>query len=288
VLVHYRDLRSALPDQLQWEDRLWLFEREGEALRFREYPWVAFADESGRFERRGGETERVLGAWEPSADQRREIEAGLAVGAREVREKRLGPTPAGYASARSRFDSARAVGFESTVEVDLSGAAPRVAVSDSLGSSAAAAALEGRTEYRGERVAEDGSVEGAFDRDGRRLGRFRMLRAGRPRGVPAPAEPPREATRAEVEERLYRTLGRQLAHAEALPERFAGGPGERAALRARVRAEVERLFADQGNDPRAHAPTLEKLAAAIERAYAEARLSREEIGRGVEEGRIRP
>jgi hypothetical protein len=288
VLVHYRDLRSALPEQLQWEDRLWLFEREGDALRLREYPLVAFDDESGRFERRGGESQRVLGAFEPSAGQRREIAAGLGVGTREVREKRLRPTATGWASSPGRFDSARFVGFESSVELDLSGAAPRLVVSDSLGSSAAAGALEGRTEYRGERVAADGSVEGAFDRDGRRVGRFRMLRAGRPQGVPASAEPPREATRAEVEERLYRTLGRQLAHAEALPERFAGGPAERAALRARVREEVERLFEAQGNDARAHAPTLEKLAAAIERAYAEARLSREEIGRGVEEGRIRP
>jgi hypothetical protein len=284
VLVHYRDLRSALPDQLQWDDRLWLFEREGEALRFREYPQVGFSDERGRFAGPAGD--RTLGAWEPSDLQRGEIEAGLAVGDREVREKRLRATPAGWASARSRFDSARFLGFESTVEVELAGAAPRVVVSDSLGSSAAAGALLGRTEYRGERVAPDGSVEGAYDRDGRRVGRFRMLRAGWPRGVPAPA-PRREPTRAEVEERLYRTLGRQLAHAEALPERFAGGPRERAALRARARAECERLFADQGNDPRAHAPLLERLAAAIERAY-ERGLSRSEIGRAIEEGRIRP
>lgn len=285
MLVHYRDLRSALPEQDQWEDRLWLFQREGDGLRFREYPLVHFSDEAGRFERAGGERQRVLGAWEPSPAQRGEIETGLRVDAYGAREKRLGRTPSGFSSARSRFDSARVVSFESVVELDLSGAAPRIVVSDSLGSSAAGQALEGRTEYRGERVAGDGSVEGRFDRDGRRVGSFRMLRAGLPGGA-APAAPPREPTRAEVEERLYRSLGRRLAHDEALPERFAGGAGEQEALRARVRAALERGFADQGNDPRAHAPTLETLGAAIERAYVDERLTREEIGRRLEDGRI--
>jgi hypothetical protein len=289
VLVHYRDIRSAQPEQDQWEDRLFVFQREGEALRFREYPVVLFDDESGRFARRGGETERELGAWEPNGGQRAEIARGLRVRAEGVREKRLRPAAGGYSSARSAFDSARTVGFESIVELDLAGAAPRITVADSLGSSAARS-LEGRTEYRGERRGPAGEIEGSYDRDGRRVGSFRMLRSGAPRGLAEPApRPPEEPTRAEVEERLYRSLGRQLAVSDALPERFpGGGAAERAALAERVRTALAALFADQGNDPRAHAPTLERLAAAVERLYAEEGRSREEIGRMLEDGRLRP
>jgi hypothetical protein len=289
VLVHYRDLRSAQPEQDQWEDRVFVFEREGDGLRFREYPVVLFDDEDGRFSRRGGETERSLGSWEPNPGQRAEIARGLRVRGDGVREKLLREAaPGRWSSARSAFDSARTVGFESIVELDLSGAAPRIRVSDSLGSSAALS-LEGRTEYVGESTGA-GEILGRFDRDGRRVGRFRMLRSGAPGGRAAPpSRPPAEPTRAEVEDRLYRSLGRQLAVSEALPERFpGGGAAERAALGERVRAGLDALFEDQGNDPRAHAPTLQRLSAAVERLYVEEGRSREEIGRMLEDGRLRP
>jgi hypothetical protein len=250
---------------------------------------VSFADEAGRFERSGGEAVRTVGAWQPSAAQRDEIAAGLRVDPRGAREKRLRPTATGFASSRSAFDSARVVSFESQVELDLSGPAPRLVVSDSLGSSAAQA-LAGRTEYRGERVGADGAIEGRFERDGSRLGSFRMLRTGPPRGLGEPPPPPLpEPTRADVEDRLYRSLGRQLAASDALPERFAAeDPESRERLRARVRAELDARFAAQGNDPRAHAPALERLAAAIVRLYAEEGRSREEIGRLLEDGELRP
>jgi hypothetical protein len=288
VLVHYRDLRSAQPEQDQWEDRLWVFEREGDGLRFKEYPAVRFDDEGGRYETRGEIQERTLGAWEPSDGQRREIAAGLAPDPYGLREKRLRRTDAGYSSAKSRFDSARVVSFESIVELDLSGAAPRLAVSDSLGSQAAKSPLEGRTEYRGERTLPDGSVAGRFDRDGRKVGTFVMMRSGARQGD-APVRAAEEPTRELVEARLFRTLGRELAASDALPERAAPADAAgRDALRARIRAEVDRLFADQGNDPRAHAPMLARLAAAIERAYTQEGRSRAEIGRLVEDGALRP
>jgi hypothetical protein len=104
VLVHYRDLRSGVPEQDQWEDRILRFEREGADLRFREYPLVLFADESGRFERSGGEPVRVVGAWQPTPEQQREIAAGLRVDPRDAREKRLRPTATGFSSSRSAFD----------------------------------------------------------------------------------------------------------------------------------------------------------------------------------------
>jgi hypothetical protein len=289
VLVHYRDLRSAMPEQEQWEDRLWVFEREGDALRFREYPAVRFDDESGRYESAAGIRQRTLGAWEPSAGQRREIAGGLEPDPYGAREKRLRPTATGFSSAKSRFDSARVVGFESTVELDLSGAAPRFSVSDTLGSSAAAQSLEGRTQYLGERVAEDGAVSGRFDRDGRRVGTFVLMRSDRKRGGGEPVRADEPPARALVEDRLFRTLGGELAESDALPERASpADPAARAALLARVRAEVERLFADQGNDPRPHAPMLARLAEAIERAYTEEGRSRAEIGRMIADGALRP
>jgi hypothetical protein len=289
VLVHYRDLRSAQPEQDQWEDRLWVVEREGEALRFREYPAVRFDDESGRYEMQGEIRSRTLGAWEPSDGQRREIAAGLAPDPYGAREKRLRPTPAGFSSAKSRFDSARVVGFESTVEIDLAGAAPRISVSDTLGSSAAASGIEGRTQYAGERVAEDGSVAGRYDRDGKRVGTFVMMRSGVSKDGEPPVRAAEEPARDVALARLFRTLGGELANSDALPERASpADPAARAALLARIRAEVERLFADQGNDPRAHAPMLARLAEAIERAYTEEGRSRAEIGRLVADGALRP
>ena len=290
MLVHYRDLRSDAPEQVQWEDRLWVFEHEGEGLRFVEYPSVRFEDERGRFEEAGGEVQRVLGAWEPSEGQRAEIARGLEVNARSVVHERLDPTAQGFSSRRpGGFDSARYVTFESSLEVDLRGPAPRFVWSDQLGSSAAHA-LEGRTLYQGERIEEGGAIAGAYDRDGRRVGRFRMLPAGAPRGVaePAPPAPGERPDRAAVEARLYRELGRQLGASDALPERFEGAREARAGLRARVREELERRYRDQGNDPRALAPEIERLAAAIERLYADEGRTRAEIGRMLEDGRLRP
>jgi hypothetical protein len=183
VLVHYRDQR-AQPEIPQWEDRLFVFEREGEGLRFRDYPVVRFDDAAGRFERLGGESARVLAFWEPSDAQRAEIERGLEVDPRGASSKLLVPSPGGFTSRRAREpDGLRFVGFETVVDVELGGEAPSVVVTDVLGgASAAVESRRGTTEYAGERVAPGGrSVEGRYARDGQRVGRFRMVRAGPPR-----------------------------------------------------------------------------------------------------------
>jgi hypothetical protein len=189
VLVHYRDARSAQPELPQWEDRLFVFEREGEGLRFRDYPNVRFDNGAGRFERLGGEAARVLAFWEPNEAQRAEIERGLEVDARGATSKLLVRSERGYATAPARTpESLRFVGFETAVELDLAGAAPSLVVSDRLGSAAVASGLQGTTAYRGERVSPDGrTIEGRYARDGRLEGRFRLVRAGPPRGA---ADPP--------------------------------------------------------------------------------------------------
>lgn len=267
-----------------------MFEPEGDSLRFRDYPIVRFDDDAGRFESLAGQPSRVLAFWEPSPAQRAEIEAGLEVDPRGATAKELHPTPAGWSSRRARAGggSLRFVGFESVVEVDVSGAAPTVAVTDSLGS-AAVQGIEDRTEYRGERVSADGrTIEGRYERDGRRVGTFRMTRSGPLRG--AAAVPERagggSAGRDEALAALSRALAPRVAASEALPERFPGGPEERARLRARVRAELEAGAAGAGGDVRGLAPELDGLARAIEALYADAGRSRDEISRLLADGEI--
>ena len=74
VLVHYKDANATHPDEQRWDDRVWVFEKTGDRLKWTEYPIAVFADESGRFERRStGQLARVLGYWEPSEAQLAEI-----------------------------------------------------------------------------------------------------------------------------------------------------------------------------------------------------------------------
>ena len=91
VLVHYRDARSSNPGALRWEDRVWHFQREGERLLWTDYEIVHFVDARGRFER----DRRVLGPWEPSRSQRREIERGLFASPRGARVLALEQTEEG-------------------------------------------------------------------------------------------------------------------------------------------------------------------------------------------------
>ena len=46
VLVHYEDAASSGAERERWDDRAWVFEREGDRLRWTEYPVVVFDDET--------------------------------------------------------------------------------------------------------------------------------------------------------------------------------------------------------------------------------------------------
>ncbi len=98
LLVHYRDGASPNPDAMRWEDRVWHFQREGERLLWTDYEVVRFVDSRGRFER----DRRVLGPWEPSRSQRREIERGLFANPRGARVLALEKTEDG--GWRTRVD----------------------------------------------------------------------------------------------------------------------------------------------------------------------------------------
>lgn len=296
VLIHYRDVSGAEADLPQWDDRLWTFEPEPGgvgALRWTEYPVVAFDRERGRFRGVLGQgSVREVGHWEPDAAQRREIERGLEASPRGARHRTLRRTPDGWSSeadAGSAYDSARFVTWSSVFRVTLGGAAPRFEIQDALGSSAAEA-IRGRTLFAGERVLEGGRVvEGRYDRDGRHLGTFRMTRSGGRRLLEAERAAAPDAR--EVYERFYRELGRQLRTHRALPDHSTEGDATaagREALQARVRGEIEVLYRAQGNDPRPHAPQVEKLSVAITGLYVDEGRSRDEIGRLLQEGALRP
>jgi hypothetical protein len=287
VLIHYTDRASERPEQKQWDDRLWVFERDGERLHWREHPIVVFRNRSGRFESLGSNA-RSLGFWEPDGAQRREIGSGLEASARSASQRVLRRTPDGWSSAtRQAADSASVVVWQSIWEIDLAGAAPRFAVHDSLGN-AAVEAIQGTTLYAGESVEAEGDVvAGRYERDGVRFGVFRMTRSGVPSVYEAKpsAEPDKDA----VYDRFYAELGRQLRTVSALPERtdpLAGS--EREAFRERIRAAVEERYRAQGNDPRPHAPQVDALTRAIEGLYLDEGRTLEEIGLMIEDGRVRP
>jgi hypothetical protein len=264
-----------------------VFQPEGERLRWIEYPIVSFSDEGGRFRRGRDDFVREVGHWEPNAAQAREIRAGLKVNPREKRDQLLRRKVGGWSSAEATqaYDSARFVTWTSVWEVDLAGGAPSFTTVDSLGS-AAASPIQGRTEYLGETVLEGGSVvEGRYRRDESRVGSFRLTRSGA-RDLLEAVAPPREVEKEEVYDRFYRQLGRELRASDALPERVAPSVA-RATLQDQVREELEARYRNQGNDPRPHAPQIEKLADAISGLYLEGH-SRDEIGRMLQEGRLRP
>ena len=251
--------------------------------------WCPSPTRAGRFARSGGELERVLGAWEPNEAQRHEIASGLRVDARGAREKRLRPDASGFSSARGAFDSARVVGFESRVELDLSGAAPRIVLVDSLGSSAAQA-LEGRTEFRGERITADGDVEGRFDRDGtpgRQLRHDAQRRPARPRraaaGAAGGADPRRGRGAALPHARAPARRGRRAAR--ALRRRARGA--RRAALRGSGRsssgASPTRATTRASTPPTSSAWRSPSSASTPRRVSA----ARRSAGR-LEDGRLRP
>jgi len=186
VLVHYTDDHTANPEQMRWDDRIWVFERKGERLRWTEYPIVVFADASGRFERRGGQYARVLHGWEPSPGQLEEIREGVEVNPRGKRSKTLrGSADEGW-SSRSRPTSASAsvITYVQNWSVENPDALPLFVQEDVLGS-ARTESLEGRTEYRTTELRSGGDLlVGRFERDGVRHGTFRMLRSGEVSDVP--------------------------------------------------------------------------------------------------------
>jgi hypothetical protein len=186
VLIHYTDDHTSAPDQVRWDDKVWVFERSGSRLRWTEYPIVVFEDQTGRFENLGGvRAARVLGGWEPNAAQLAQIEAGLEVNDRGSKTKALQRhgEDGWRSSTRPSAASASIVTYVESWGIDGAAGKPVFRREDILGSGRAES-LEGVTEYVTTEVASGGDVlRGTFERDGTRHGTFRMMRSGRARAV---------------------------------------------------------------------------------------------------------
>ena len=181
VLVHYTDDNSSHPDQPRWLDRVWAFERKGSRLQWIEYPIAVFEKEKGRFERRStGQYARVLGAWEPDADQLANIEAGLRVNTRGRKKKSLrGSDEGGWDTThRARAASASVVTYQENWRIEGMPRLPIFIQQDLLGSGRSET-LEGVTRYETTSVGAGGDlIEGRYERDGTRHGSFQLRRAG--------------------------------------------------------------------------------------------------------------
>ena len=183
VLVHYQDSGTENPEAKRWEDRIWVFEKDGDQLRWSDYPIVVFDDDTGRFEKIGGNrASRVLDYWEPNAAQQTQIKTGLAINSRGSRSKTLSGSDAkGWSSARrggGGYKSSRIITYEETWSIDGLPDKPRFERQDSMGSGGSED-FEGRTLYETAQVEAGGDVlRGSFDRDGTRKGTFRLTRSG--------------------------------------------------------------------------------------------------------------
>jgi hypothetical protein len=175
LLVHYRDAGSSNPDALRWEDRVWHFQRDDERLLWTDYELVSFVDSRGRFER----DRRVVGAWEPSRSQRREIERGLFPNPRGARVLALEQQADGVWRTRSDPDSLRR--SRALMSFGLAGSVagardlPIFTIDEMLRAPGSVASLS-NTVMTTKSASPDGDrLTGDYARSGDRRGTFRMI-----------------------------------------------------------------------------------------------------------------
>jgi hypothetical protein len=293
VLVHYRDDHAHDPKQLRWDDRLWVFEREGERLKWTEYPLVIFQDDSGRFEQLGSaKASRVVGAWEPNPAQLAEITAGLSYNTRGTKSKTLRWTRGAWRSAsRPTAASASVVSYTESWSIEGTPDLPEFRREDTLGGERTET-LDGVTLYSvTERDPSGGAWSGTFERDGTRHGVFSMRRAGAASvtrgsgktqeqrlrehffGKEGAALMEPGAARKEVE--------RMVRDGEKLP------PEIEQALHDEIRGTVERNLRAGGVDPAKIGPQVESVTRQVERLVLEGK-SQAEIDEMIRNGQITP
>lgn len=230
VLIHYRDDTTHDPQQLRWDDRLWVIERRGQDLEWTEYSIVLFDDDDGRFTRDAGHYARVLHAWEPSPSQLAQIRSGLQFNPRGAKKKTLrGDDAKGWTSGRaSSKASANVVTYSETWSIAPSAGKPVFTRDDVLAAGTMDSA-EGRTQYTTEAIESDGALlRGRFERDGTRHGTFRLMRSGAASQIRSDGKTPNEKLRELLEQRVRERLGKQ-GDAPVSPE------------------EIDRLLREGGN-----------------------------------------
>jgi hypothetical protein len=179
VLIHYRRQESLFPRRWYWDERVWTFEPEGDALAWTEYTLVQFEDQQGRFEHlRTPRARRLLGAWTPNRRQRRELEAGIGVGSRGSRRKLLtGDATVGWKSAALDHGVAPGrKGFAEDWRIDVVEGLPEFRLASQLRHWGGARELEASI-YRAEKEERGGAeLRGSYRSGDDRDGRFRMMR----------------------------------------------------------------------------------------------------------------
>jgi hypothetical protein len=297
VLVHFKDSAAKNAEEERWEDRVWVFTREGEGLRWSDYPIVVLDDEEGRFERSStNRASRVLDYWEPNAGQLAELAAGPKVNARGSRAKLLRASGSGWASkAGAAPQSATTITFSASWTIEDAATLPVFRLEDALGS-AMTDSLEGATVYATERVEEDGRVlRGRFDRDGTRTGTFRLLRTAPVRGLGTTEEQEQRIAGKRQQMFVDQYFGGDagLALGGVSPD-FARraregelSESERSELRGQIQASLEAQLQDRGLSPSQAEPQIQSLTRQIEKLVLEGK-EPAEIERLYRDGKLRP
>src|SRR5262245_9315616 len=262
VLVHYKDDHAGNPEAERWDDRVWVFEKQGTNLKWTEYPIAVFDDESGRFERRdSGQYARILGSWEPSEAQLADIRDGLQVNSRGSKTKTLrGADAKGWTSGRrGSSGSASVISYEEVWAIEGLPARPVFTRSDFMGGGRTDT-LEGSIEYATTEASAD-ALSGTYERDGSRHGTFRMLRSG------AVGELKGAGTQEELQQKMVRReIDRAVARGEDVPGEWvdprAGTDGSLSRALPRKGMKLEEVVAAvqmPPAGPNQHATLLRKL-----------------------------
>lgn len=295
VLSHYQDSETNKPDAWRWDDRLWRFTRKGDRLEWTEWAMVSFQSEAGRFEAlSGNRAARVVAAWEPNAAQLADIRDGLAVTSRGSKTKtlRAGADGASWSSGEgAAADSASVITYTETWTIQGLPALPVFQRDDSMGS-AQTETMEGRTRWATESVSADGDeLTGRFERDGTRIGRFRLIRSA----------DPSKAGEQDLEERQRKALRQQAVQSGLVsPEEVQALIGtqvkltpdahsdDRSASRVAIRQNIEDAIRAQGEDPRVHAGAVDALARKIERLLFDEGKSLADVQQQIASGELTP
>jgi hypothetical protein len=298
VLIHYKDSGAEHPKRERWEDRIWVFEQEGSRLRWTDYPIVVFSDQTARFDKLGtNRATRVLHFWEPNAAQLAQIREGLEINPRGSRSKALrGSDAEGWSSGdKGAYQSARFITFQELWQITGMPDRPIFTRDDVMGS-LATENVEGRTVWESESVESGGDViRGRYERDGTRIGTFRMMRSGPVRTGKASRKSQAEI----VDTAFFSAMGSQLFEGE-LPGggseeevRRAIDAGEftdddRSDLLALFERFVAESYRSQGNDPRVFRPDIQNLSRKLVALFVDDGKSIAEIRRMLMDGRVRP
>jgi hypothetical protein len=299
VLIHYKDSVTENPERERWEDRVWVFEQEGSRLRWTDYPIVVFGDQTGRFEHLGGNrASRALHFWEPNAAQLAQIQEGLEINSRGSRSKTLrGSDAAGWSSGKKKsgYQSARFITFQEIWQITGMPDRPTFIRDDVLGS-AATEDVEGRTTWEGETVEPGGDViRGRYDRDGTRIGTFRITRSGEVSTVKGSGKSQSERAAGALIGAYASQLfaGELPGGASETDLRKAIEAGEftdddRRDLRSEFERSITESYRSQGNDPRRFRPQIQSLARKMVDLFVDEGKSIEEIGQMLADGSLRP